>query len=423
MEWDFSDVEDRGELIKKGAARLQWARSHMPVLGILGKEIKGRGALEGKKIAMALHTEAKTGILAQTLAECGADVRLASCNPLSTDDSVSCALQEEVTDNGNLEVRARRGETREMYYEGLNWTLDMEPDIIIDDGGDLVRILHTERRDLLGSVIGGCEETTTGINRLKALEESGGLEFPMMDVNNCDMKHLFDNRYGTGQSTLDGILNATNLNIAGMEVVVCGYGWCGRGIAQRMKGMSARVTVSEVDPIKAVEASMDGMGVSSLIDHAARADMVITATGCKDAVSREAIDRLKDGCLLANSGHFDNEIDTDYLSGFPSFQAREHVTGYEMKDKTLYLLSEGRLVNLASGQGHPVEIMDMSFAIQAAGAELIAMKGRELQNKVISFPRELDERIARIKLEASGSTLSRLTEDQVQYLSSWQEGT
>ncbi|MEA3558156.1 MAG: adenosylhomocysteinase [Candidatus Thermoplasmatota archaeon] len=423
MKWDFSDIDDVDELKERGAARLEWARSHMPVLSTLGKKIQEKGALEGKRIAMALHTEAKTGILAQTLAGCGAEVRLASCNPLSTDDSVALALQHEDCSPGSLEVRARKGESREMYYEGLNWALEMDPHILIDDGGDLVRLVHTERRDLLPGILGGCEETTTGIIRLRALENEGKLEFPMMDVNDCAMKHLFDNRYGTGQSTLDGIMNATNLTIAGKEIVVCGYGWCGRGIAMRMKGMGARITISEIDPVKAVEASMDGMAVSSLEEHAEKADIVITATGCKDVISGNIIDKLKDGCIVANSGHFDNEIDVSYLQSFPSFKAREYVTGHRIKDRTVYLLSEGRLVNLASGQGHPVEIMDMSFAIQASGAEYIAQKGKDLPGKVIDFPEDLDESIARLKLEADGSTITTLTPEQEKYLSSWDEGT
>ncbi|MFO8051847.1 MAG: adenosylhomocysteinase [Thermoplasmatota archaeon] len=417
-------MEDSEKTGKKGDARLQWARSHMPVLRTLGKEIEKRGVLRGKRIAMALHTEAKTGILAQTLAGCGAEVRLASCNPLSTDDSVSFALgRQEIEGVGSLKVRARKGESREMYYQGLNWALDLKPHIVIDDGGDLVRLLHTERSEMLPGVLGGCEETTTGIIRLKALEREGKLKFPVMNVNDCDMKHLFDNRYGTGQSTMDGVLNATNLTIAGKDVVVCGYGWCGKGIAMRMKGMGACVTVSEIDPVKAVEASMDGMKVCSLKDHASKADMVITSTGCKDVVSREILDELKDGCILANSGHFDNEIDTEYLNGLPNYTAREHVTAHELNGNTIYLLSEGRLVNLASGQGHPVEIMDMSFAIQAAGAEMIASEGAELPRSVIDFPRELDEKIARLKLELDGRSLSTLTREQAEYLSSWQEGT
>ena len=358
-----------------------------------------------------------------TLARCGADVRLASCNPLSTDDSVSLALQGIDVSPGTLDVHARRGEDTEQYYEGLNWALDIKPHIVIDDGGDLVKLLHTERKELLPEILGGCEETTTGIIRLKALQAEGQLLFPVMDVNDCDMKHLFDNRYGTGQSTIDGILNATNLTIAGMRIAVAGYGWCGRGIAMRLKGLGANVTVSEIDPVKGVEAAMDGFRVLSLKIAAPEADMIITATGCKDVVTKDIIGNLKDGCILANAGHFDNEIDTGHLRTLPSFKAREHVTGYRVGDRTIYLISEGRLVNLAAGQGHPVEIMDMSFAIQAAGAEYIAINGKDLPWEVIDFPRELDEKIARLKLQHMKYSVSDLTPEQLEYLSSWQDGT
>jgi adenosylhomocysteinase len=423
--WKFEDFpeEDIVDLLGKGKSRLEWATTHMPVLNILGKEIRERGALKGKKIAMALHTEAKTGVLAMTLARCGAEVRLASCNPLSTDDSVAFALQSADSAPGSLEVRARYGESNEKYYEALNWALNMGPEIVIDDGGDLVKLLHTERRDLLSNILGGCEETTTGIIRLKALQAQERLEFPMMDVNDCDMKHLFDNRYGTGQSTMDGIMNATNLTIAGMRVVVAGYGWCGRGIAMRLKGMGANVTVSEVDPIKGVEAAMEGFRVMDILSAAPKADMIITATGCKDVVNRDVIDLLSDGCILANSGHFDNEINVAYLRDHETFRARDHVEGYKLGRRTIYLISEGRLVNLASGQGHPVEIMDMSFAIQASGAEYIAINGRDLPNEVIRFPVELDRRIARLKLIDMGYSTGKLTKEQESYLCSWEEGT
>jgi len=423
--WEFSDLpeDEREDLLERGRDRLEWARSHMFVLNTVGAEIKDRGNLQDKRIAMALHTEAKTGVLAMTLARCGAHVRLASCNPLSTDDCVSLALQETDVSPGTLEVHARRGEETKQYYEGLNWALDIKPHIVIDDGGDLVKLLHTERKELLPDILGGCEETTTGIIRLKALQAENALLFPVMDVNDCDMKHLFDNRYGTGQSTIDGILNATNLTIAGMRATVAGYGWCGRGIAMRLKGLGANVTVSEIDPVKGVEAAMDGFRVLSLESAAPDSDMIITATGCKDVVTKDIIGTLKDGCILANSGHFDNEIDTEHLRTLPSFKAREHVTGYDNGKGTIYLLSEGRLVNLAAGQGHPVEIMDMSFAIQATGAEYIAINGKELPWEVIPFPEELDERIARLKLQHMGYSVSDLTPEQLEYLSSWQDGT
>ncbi len=418
LNFDELDENELADLKRSGIDRINWARVHMPVLKILGNEIKASNSLKDIKIAMALHTEAKTGVLALTLAEAGAKVRLTSCNPLSTDDPVAYALK---FSHPNLEVMARHGISRDEYYHALNWALDMEPHVLIDDGGDLVKLVHTERKELLDNVRGGCEETTTGIIRLKAMAEEGELKFPMMNVNDCAMKHLFDNRYGTGQSTMDGIMNATNITIAGKKVVVAGYGWCGRGIAMRMKGMGAMVSIAEVDPIKAVEAVHDGFAVQKLLDLAKDADIIVTSTGCRGVVSRDIIDELKDGCILANSGHFDNEIDVAYLDTFEKERAREHVHSYRVKGKRVYLLSEGRLVNLASGQGHPVEIMDMSFAIQAAGAELIAT--REFLPAVVEFPRSLDERIASLKLATMGFEVDSLSDEQKEYLTSWEEGT
>lgn len=414
LKFEDLEKEELEELKEAGRKRIEWARDHMPVLRVLGKEIREKGSLNGIRIAMALHTEAKTGVLALTLSEAGAMVRLASCNPLTTDDPVAAALMD--TD---VEVRARYGESRDDYYRALNWTLDMKPDILIDDGGDLVKLVHTERTDLLPGIRGGCEETTTGIIRLKAMKER--LKIPMMNVNDCAMKHLFDNRYGTGQSTIDGILNATNLTVAGMNAVVAGYGWCGRGIAMRLRGMGAMVSVTEIDPVKAVEAIHDGFPVRKMLDLAPNAELIITATGCKDVVSNEVIDNLKDGCILANSGHFDNEIDTRYLETFAGKKVREHVTMYEVGGRSVNLLSEGRLVNLASGQGHPVEIMDMSFAVQAAGAEMIATC--DLKSGVIDFPEELEDRLANLKLASMGFYVDILTDEQRKYLSSWEEGT
>jgi adenosylhomocysteinase len=322
---------------------------------------------------------------------------------------------------GSLEVRARRGQTREEYYDALGWALDHRPDVVIDDGGDLARIVHSERKDLLDGLRGICEETTTGINRLKALHREGLLKVPVVDINDCMMKHLFDNRYGTGQSTLDGILSATNRSIASMECVVAGYGWCGRGIAMRLKALGANVTVTEVDPIKAVEAAMDGHRVRTMANAAPKADLIVTATGCRDVVGGRILDRLKDGCMLANAGHFDNEIDVGYLRGHPSFRARNNVEGFRFSDRTLFLLAEGRLVNLVAGQGHPVEIMDLSFSLQAAGAEHLV--ANDLQIGVHPLPDAIDRRIALIKLKAIGCGLDVLTEEQQRYLSSWDDGT
>ncbi|MBS3816386.1 MAG: adenosylhomocysteinase [Candidatus Thermoplasmatota archaeon] len=409
------------ELVEKGKKRLEWAREHMEVIGKVKDEISERGHLEGKNISMALHVEAKTGILALSLHEAGANVKMASCNPLSTDDSVAEALREE----HGLDVYAKRGQDEEEYYENLNATLEHDPDVVIDDGGDLISLIHTEREDLIPGIAGGAEETTTGIVRLRAMEEDDALRFPVMSVNDAYMKHLFDNRYGTGQSTMDGILKATNLQLSGKNFLVGGYGWCGRGIAMRAKGMGADVMISEVDPIKAVEARMDGFRVLPAEEGIQKADFVVTATGCKDVIGEDEIKKAKDGCILSNSGHFDNEISKRSLEELSesSREVREDVTEYRMKDgRKLYLLAEGRLVNLAAGQGHPAEIMDMSFALQMMAAEYV-VKNDDLKPKVYDIPRKIDEKIALLKLESDDIEIDRLTEEQKNYLEGWQEGT
>lgn len=409
------------ELVEKGKKRLEWAREHMEVIGKVKDEISERGHLEGKNISMALHVEAKTGILALSLHEAGANVKMASCNPLSTDDSVAEALREE----HGLDVYAKRGQDEEEYYENLNATLEHDPDVVIDDGGDLISLIHTEREDLIPGIAGGAEETTTGIVRLRAMEEDDALRFPVMSVNDAYMKHLFDNRYGTGQSTMDGILKATNLQLSGKNFLVGGYGWCGRGIAMRAKGMGADVMISEVDPIKAVEARMDGFRVLPAEEGIQKADFVVTATGCKDVIGEDEIKKAKDGCILSNSGHFDNEISKRSLEELSesSREVREDVTEYRMEDgRKLYLLAEGRLVNLAAGQGHPAEIMDMSFALQMMAAEYV-VKNDDLKPKVYDIPRKIDEKIALLKLESDDIEIDRLTEEQKNYLEGWQEGT
>lgn len=418
LKFEDLDEEKLTALKDEGKKKFHWAEIHMPVLEVVTSGIKKRGTLKEVRIAMALHTEAKTAVLASKLAKAGAKVRLTSCNPLSTDDPVAAYLND---DHPDLEVRARYNIGRDDYYRALNWALDMEPQIIIDDGGDLVKLVHTERTDVLGNIRGGCEETTTGMIRLRSMAQQNELRFPVMNVNDCQMKHLFDNRYGTGQSTIDGILSATNLTIAGKNVVVAGYGWCGRGIAMRMKGLGANVTITEIDPVKAVEAVHDGFKALKMEIASREADIIITATGCKDVVSGDIIDGLKDGCILANSGHFDNEIDAAYLNTFPGENVRGQVEFFDVKGKKVYLLSQGRLVNLAAGQGHPAEIMDMSFAIQAAGAEIIATT--DYPPGVVEFPPEIDERIAMIKLRTMGGSIDSLTDEQRRYLSSWEEGT
>ncbi len=401
-----------------GERKLEWSLAHMDVLRAIGERFSREKPFRGLKVGMALHVEAKTGILALTLREGGAEVRLASCNPLSTDDDVVAALK-----SRGLEVFARKGESREEYYENLHRVLEMEPDIIIDDGGDLTTMLHTDYTSI--PVMGGNEETTTGVLRLKVMERKGILRFPMFDVNDARMKHLFDNRYGTGQSTLDGIMSATNLAIAGKTVVIAGYGWCGRGVAMRMRGMGADVIVTEIDPVKAIEARMDGFRVMRMIDAAREADMIVTTTGMKDVVREEHFRVIKDGCILANAGHFDNEISKNALENLAKSrrEVRKYVKEYDLGSKKVYLLGDGRLINLVAGQGHPVEIMDMSFAIQALTAEYIAKRHNDLENKVYSVPDEIDYEVARMKLRAMGIEIDELTEEQRRYLEEWREGT
>ncbi len=401
---------------------MEWARSHMDVLNEVRKSLIEEQSLKGLKVGMALHVEAKTGMLALTLAEAGAQVRLASCNPLSTDDSVSAALKKHY----RLEVFAKKWESSEEYYANLNSVLDMEPDFVIDDGADLITILHTKRRDLLAKVKGGNEETTTGIIRLKAMANEGRLEFPIISVNDAHMKYLFDNRYGTGQSTFDGWMNATNLLVAGKRLVVAGYGWVGKGIAMRAKGLGANVIVTEVDPVRAIEAKMDGFEVMPMIDACKMADIIISATGDKDIIREEHLQVIKSGCVMGNSGHFDNEISKvalDKIAGRP-VKVREFVDEYRLRDgRKVYLIAEGRLMNLAAGQGHPVEIMDMSFSIQALSLEYLTRNYSHMEPKVYDVPSELDEMVARLKLRTMGVKIDELTEDQKRYLTGWQEGT
>ncbi len=410
------------ELMDKGIRRLEWARAHMGVLKDIRERLVEERTLKGVKVSMALHVEAKTGILALTLAEAGADVRLASCNPLSTDDSVAVALKKHY----GLDTYAKKGESNEEYYANLNAVLDLGPDFVIDDGADLITILHTTRRDLLANVKGANEETTTGVVRLRAMAAEKKLEFPVISVNDAHMKFMFDNRYGTGQSTFDGFMNATNLLIAGKHLVVAGYGWCGRGIAMRAKGMGANVIVTEVDPVRAIEAKMDGYEVMPMLDAARVADIIITASGNKDIVRREHLEVLKDGCVMGNSGHFDNEISKtalDTLAG-PPVRVRESVDRYTFRDgRNAYLIAEGRLMNLAAGQGHPVEIMDMSFAIQALSLEHLVRNHASLKPQVYNVPQELDQMVARTKLKVMGVRIDELTAEQRKYLQGWQEGT
>ena len=410
------------ELLQKGILRLKWAEAHMPVLAAVRERFRKEQPFKGLKVGMALHTEAKTGILAITIAEAGAEVRLASCNPLSTDDSVALALREEY----GLDVYAKKGETSEEYYANLNSVLDMNPDFIIDDGADLIAMLHTSRQDALPNIKGANEETTTGVIRLRAMANDGALKFPVMAVNDSRMKFLFDNRYGTGQSAFDGWMNATNLMVSGKNLVVAGYGWCGKGVAMRAKGLGANVTVTEVDPIRAIEAKMDGFTVKKMVDAVKDAEIVITVTGCKDIIRMEHLEVMKSGCIMGNVGHFDNEISKTDLNALAKgvTRVREFVDEYELKDgRKVYLISDGRLMNLAAGQGHPAEIMDMSFAVQALGLEYMVKNCKDMDNAVYTAPDELDYDIARLKLEAMGVSIDSLTDEQRSYITGWEEGT
>ena len=412
----------KNELLDKGVKRIEWARTHMPVLARIRERMVKEKTFEGLKVGMALHTEAKTAVLALTIQEAGAEVRLTGCNPLSTDDSVALALNEKY----GLETYAKKGQSQKDYYASLNNVLDMKPDYVIDDGADLIFLLHTKRKDMLASVKGANEETTTGIIRIRAMAQEGALKFPVMSVNDAYMKYMFDNRYGTGQSTMDGIMTATNLVIAGKSFVVAGYGWCGRGIAMRAKGMGADVTVCEVDPIRAIEARLDGFSVKPMAEALKEADMVVTATGCKDVVTANQLRKVKDGCVLANSGHFDNEISKAGLRQLTKKRrkVRDSVDEYMFKDgRRVYLLSDGRLVNLAAGQGHPAEIMDMSFAIQASCLEYMAFSPQSLEPEVYDVPDHIDEHVAKIKLDTMGISIDSLSPSQKKYLSDWREGT
>jgi len=403
-----------------GRQKIAWARAHMPVLeGIRARFVKER-PFDGLRLAAVLHVEAKTCALALALQAGGATVRLAASNPLTTDDHVVAAVQE-----AGVETHAVRGESLDDYRRGLETLLDPEPDVIVDDGADLVALVHERRHDR-GRLRGSTEETTTGVTRLRALEKSGRLMFPAIDVNDARMKHLFDNRYGTGQSTVEGIVNATNLLIAGKVAVVAGYGWCGRGVASRLQGLGAEVMVTEVDPVRALEARLDGFAVRPMGEAARVADLIVTVTGRPGVVRAEHLKLLKDGCLLANAGHFDVEVSKPDLARLaPEHRTvRPNVEEYRFPDgRRAYLLAEGRLVNLAAAQGHPVEIMDLSFALQALSAEHLARHGRTMASRVHPVPAELDLAVARAALAPLGVGLDEATPEQLKYADAWQGGT
>ena len=409
----MSNIKDLN-LYPSGRKKIEWVASYMPVLSGIRERFKKEKPFAGLKIATSIHLEAKTAYLAETLRDGGAEMFVTGCNPLSTQDDVAAALSK-----AGIEVFAHHGASDGEYEADLTETLSCKPDLMIDDGGDFTNILHDKRTDLGVNLIGGCEETTTGIHRLKAREARGGLKYTMIDVNDADCKHLFDNRYGTGQSTFDGIMNTTNLVIAGKTVVVAGYGWCGRGIAMRAKGLGAVVIVTEIDPVKAIEAVMDGFRVMKMDDAAPLGDLFITATGCRDVITAKHFEKMKDGVLLANSGHFDVEINKTDLTAasVEVFERKPNVTGYKTKDgRILNLLAEGRLVNLAAGNGHPAEIMDMSFSIQALCLEYLAKNRGKLENKLYPVPKDIDETVARLKVKAVGGEIDTLTKEQKEYL-------
>ena len=403
-----------------GSAKIEWAERNMRVLAKIRDRFENEKPLNGLRIGMALHVEAKTAVLVRTLIAGGAEVAITGCNPLTTQDDVAEVLRKE-----GVECYARRGIGKEEYYLALNRVIDFEPDIIIDDGADLIHLIHEKRKVIADRILGASEETTTGVNRLKAMEKDGVLTFPVIAVNDAYTKYLFDNRYGTGQSTWDGIFRATNVLIAGKKVVVAGYGWCGRGIAMRAKGLGAHVIVTEVDEIKALEAIMDGFEVMPMDEASRIGDIFITATGNREVITRGHFNLMKDGAILANAGHFNVEINVDELESMAK-HARELRLGlkeFDLGNKKLYMLAEGRLVNLVAGDGHPIEVMDMSFSNQALAAEYIAKHWSELEKKVYRMPEELDRRVARLKLETMGVRIDSLTESQKKYLSDWREGT
>ncbi|MBO7274469.1 MAG: adenosylhomocysteinase [Clostridia bacterium] len=409
----MSQIKDIN-LAPSGADKISWVASYMPILNTVKAEFEKTKPFAGKKISMSIHLEAKTAYLAKVLRAGGAEVWVTGCNPLSTQDDVAAALAAE-----GFPVHAIHGVSMEEYVEHLKMTLSCCPDLIIDDGGDLISLLHGECREYGKNLIGGCEETTTGIHRLLSREKAGLLDYTMIDVNDADCKHLFDNRYGTGQSTMDGIMNATNLIIAGKTVVIAGYGWCGKGFAMRAKGMGAVVIVTEVDPIKAIEATMDGFSVMPMDEAAKYGDLFVTLTGCADVLVKRHFETMKDGVLLANSGHFDVEINKDHLAELSTeiWERKPNIRGYRMADgRVLNLLADGRLVNLAAGNGHPAEIMDMSFGIQAKGLEYLAKHGKEMDKKVYAVPAEIDREVALIKLNSTGVHIDTLTPEQEEYL-------
>src|SRR5690242_13186387 len=415
------DVKDMA-LADLGKRRTEWAFQSMPVLQTIRKQFIKTQPLAGVRVSACLHVTSETANLMITLKDGGASVVLCASNPLSTQDDVAATL---VRDNG-IPVYAIKGESNDVYYSHITAAADHRPNLTMDDGADLVHMLHTKRQELLADVIGGTEETTTGVIRLRAMAKEKVLRYPIVAVNDALTKHLFDNRYGTGQSTLDGIIRATNILLAGMNVVIAGYGWCGRGVAMRARGMGANVIVTEIDPTKAIEAVMDGFRVMSMHEAAAIGDVFVTVTGNKHVIGRDHFEKLKNGAILCNSGHFNVEIDLEALGRVSSSrrQTREFVEEFVFRDgRRIYILGEGRLINLAAAEGHPASVMDMSFANQALASEYMVKNHANLEKRVYPVPEELDKQVAKMKLESMGVKIDRLTPEQEAYLASWSEGT
>ncbi len=418
MDCDVKDIA----LAEKGKARIEWADQEMRVLAQIRERFEKEKPLQGIRIGACLHVTTETANLMRTLVAGGAEVALCASNPLSTQDDAAAALCE----YESIDVYAIKGEDNETYYRHITAVLDHHPHLTMDDGCDLVTMLHKERPDQLPEVVGGTEETTTGVIRLRAMAGEGVLAYPIVAVNDADTKHLFDNRFGTGQSTIDGIIRATNLLLAGRTVVICGYGQCGRGVASRARGMGARVVVTEVDPLRALEAVMEGNEAMPAREAARVGDIFVTVTGDKSVLTREHFELMKDGAVLANSGHFDAEIDKVALADMATNvrRIREFVDEYQLEDgRRLNLLGEGRLVNLAAAEGHPAAVMDMSFANQALSVEWIVKAAKELEPRVYGVPESIDKEVARLKLAAMGVEIDRLTEEQAKYLASWEQGT
>jgi adenosylhomocysteinase len=415
------DIKDQG-LAAKGKLRIEWASQSMPVLRSIQERFAQQRPLAGIRIAACLHVTTETAYLAQTLKDGGADVRVCASNPLSTQDDVAASL---VAHDG-IAVFAIKGEDKDTYYRHIHACLGHQPQITMDDGADLVSTLHSDRKDLLAGILGGTEETTTGVIRLRSMADKGVLQYPIIAVNDADTKHLFDNRYGTGQSTIDGIVRATNRLLAGSNFVVSGYGWCGRGVAMRAAGMGAKVIITEVEPLRALEAVMDGYQVMPMAQAASLGDFFCTLTGDIQILRKEHFAVMKDGAIVSNSGHFNVELDLEALAGMAveRRQMRDFVEEYKLASgRRIYVLGEGRLINLAAAEGHPSSVMDMSFANQALSAEYLARHAAKLAKRVYSVPTEIDKNIARLKLNCMGGSIDTLTAEQEKYLHSWEMGT